>query len=245
MMITVKNWVLNRKNTKKHNPATALARIAAMMVILLLTLAACQSQPTYQGYSGPAKPAAEEARVYIPAKFNLLNVDGNSYTQPLMGNETVVKLLPGDHKIVIKYVDFWSVNADTDDRVASQPMLVAFNAKAGEKYRIQSQELKDIKAAKAFAKNPKVDIISVSSNSSVATDIKYQLEDKGLIAAFIDSLSPNDTPEPAVTEATAAEAAAAQPPSSKGEPALEMLKYWWQKADAQQQEDFMKWIVEK
>jgi hypothetical protein len=237
MMTKVKNRILMHKNADRDYPP--VARSVAMVVMFMLALAACQSQPTYQGYSGPAKPASEEARVFIPREFNLLNVDGNSYTQPLVGNGTIVKLLPGNHKIVIKYVDFWSIDADTDERIASQPMLVAFDAKTGEKYRIQAQEIKDVKAAKAFAKNPEVDIISMSSNASVATDIKYQMEDKGLIAAFIDSLTPDNTPKPADTQAATAE------PRSKGEPALEMLKYWWQKADAQQQEEFMKWIVEE
>lgn len=222
-----------------------------IVAIFLLGLSACKSQPTYQGYSGPAKSAAEEARVFIPREFNLVNVDGDSYIQPLVGNGTLIKLLPGEHKIVIKYVDFWSINADTDEKVASQPMLLVFNANAGEKYRIKSQELKDVTAAKAFAKNPQVDIISESSKTSVATDVKYQLEDKGLIAAFVDSMSSNDAPKPEAAAATAGTVAAAasatdstSEPRSKGEPALEMLKYWWQKADAQQQEEFMKWIVE-
>jgi uncharacterized protein YccT (UPF0319 family) len=203
---------------------------------MLIALTGCQSQPTYQAYSGPAKSAGEEARVLIPRAFNLLNVDGDSYTQPLVGNGTLVKLLPGSHKIVIKYVDFWAADPDTDEKITSQPMLLAFDANAGETYKVPAPELKDIKSARQYAENPKVDILN-SRNQSVATDIKYQLKDKGLIAAFVDSLSP-DKP------------AASPTPSSSSEdgkqtgPALEMLKYWWQKADAQQQEDFMKWVVE-
>jgi uncharacterized protein YccT (UPF0319 family) len=216
---------------------SALIRTTWLAVIMLIALTSCQSQPTYQAYPGSAKPAGEEARVLIPKAFNLLNVDGNSYTQPLLGNGTVVKLLPGSHKIVIKYVDFWAADPDNDEKITSQPMLLAFDAKAGETYNISAPELKDIKAARQYAINPKVDILN-SSNQSVATDIQYQIEDKGLIAAFVDSLS---SQEPA-----------ASPPSSSSNedakqtgPALEMLKYWWQKADAQQQEDFMKWVVEK
>ncbi|WP_455210812.1 DUF2057 family protein, partial [Kaarinaea lacus] len=200
--------------------------------------------PTYQAYSGPAKSAAEVASVFIPREFNLLNVNGESYTQPLVGNGIVAKFLPGSHKIVIKYVDFWDVSSDMTDRVASQPILLEFSAKAGENYRITSQELNDVKSAKSFAKNPEVDIIEEKNKTSVATDIKYQLEDKGLIAAFVDSLSSNGSSTDDTTTPTSIEPSNEQT-RSKGEPALEMLKYWWQKADAQQQEDFMKWVVEK
>jgi uncharacterized protein YccT (UPF0319 family) len=229
------NWTLNNQSLAIRNllPTT----IAWILVIFLLGLTACQSQPTFQAYPGPAKPAAEGASVFIPKEFNLLNVNGDSYNQPLMGNGTLVRLLPGSHKIVIKYLDFWTINADNVERVESQPMLLSFDAKAGETYRIVSQEFNDVETAKAFVNNPEVDIISDSTKTSVATDIKYHLEDKGLVAAFLDTLSSGDTPAPAP--------AADEAPRSTGEPALEMLKYWWQKADAQQQEDFMKWVVEK
>ena len=224
-----------RKRVARVNPAKY--PITWFMTLLFLGLAACQSNPTYQAFPGPAKPADQIASVFIPKAFNLLNVDGNSYTQPLMGNGTVVKLLPGSHKIVIKYVDFWEVTADNTERVTSQPILVAFDARAGENYYIPFTELKDVKAARAFVKDPHVDLVNKKTNTSVATDVKYQLEDKGLIAAFMDSLSPKDTPAPTVAEATDQETRA------KGEPALEMLKYWWQKANAQQQESFMKWVA--
>jgi hypothetical protein len=214
-----------------------LSPISWFALILTFFLAGCQSQPTFQGYPGPAKPANEEGRVFIAKAFNLLNVDGDSYNQPLLGNNTLVKLLPGSHKIVIKYVDYWSVGPDTDERVASQPILVAFTAKAGENYLISAPELIDAKAAMAYAKNPQVDIINKNTKTSVATDIQYQLKDKGLVAAFVDSLSPDPTP-----------ASAPESPNSdisdQAEPALDMLKYWWQKANTQQQDDFMQWTKE-
>lgn len=225
----------NRRSTITH-PACSYSRrgvITWLAAFLLLGLTACQSQPTYQAYSGPAKPAAEVTSVFIPKKFNLLNVDGNSYNQPLLGNGTMVNLLPGSHKIVIKYLDYWAVDADTDERVTSQPILLAFDAKAGETYHVQSRELNDIKTAIAFANNPEVKLINKRTKTPVAADIKYQLKDKGLIAAFLDSLP--------TTNAPAADSNHEMNPRST-EPALEMLKYWWQKANSQQQQDFMKWV---
>lgn len=214
-----------------------LARGTWMVMVFLLGLAACQSNPTYQAYPGPAKSAKEEARVLIPQEFNLLNVNGNSYNQPLIGHGTIVKLLPGSHKIVIKYLDFWDISSETSERVASQPFLLAFDAKAGENYRIEFRELKDVKAAKAFAKHPEVSLVNAATNSPIAAEVRYQLEDKGLIASFMDSLSATEKKQPAAESDT-------EENRVKGQTALEMLKYWWQKADAQQQEDFMKWIVE-
>jgi len=211
---------------------------AFLVGVLLLGLAACQSHPTYQAYPGPVKPADEVASVFIPREFNLLNVDGESYIQPLVGNGTFVKFLPGSHKIVIKYVDFWEPNVEITERVASQPMLLVFDVKAGGSYLIQSREIKDIKAAKEFASNPEVDIIDKQSQTTVATDIKYKMEDKGMIAAFLGSLSSNDSPDPSPENAATTE-------ENGQEPALEMLKYWWQKSDTEQQEDFMKWVAEK
>jgi len=241
MMTTIQKRIL----PSRHNDISGRAHfsLAIMLIIFLLTLSGCQSKPTYQAYPGTAKPAAEVTSVFIPREFNLINVDGDSYTQPLIGNGIVVKFLPGSHKIVIKYVDFWDITADTTERVASQPMLVEFNAKAGENYRIVSQQLKDANDAKAFARNPKVDIVHKKDNTSVATDIKYQLEDKGLIAAFVDSISSKDS-SPNEMPISKLEESIGEQPRSKGEPALEMLKYWWQKADAEQQEEFMKWVAE-
>jgi uncharacterized protein YccT (UPF0319 family) len=233
MMIKTGNRRMDNQGIYPANPG--LTHITWLITLVLFTLAGCQSQPTFQAYPGPAKPAADEARVFIAKAFNLLNVDGDSYSQPLVGNGTLVKLLPGSHKIVIKYVDFWAVDPDTDERVTSQPILLAFDAKAGENYIVRGPELKDFKAAKAYAENPQVDIINKRNENSVATDILYQVEDKGLIAAFVNSLSSNDTP-PSTPESSDSRN------RTQGEPALDMLKYWWQKADAQQQEDFMLWL---
>lgn len=213
----------------------------ALIQIVFFGLPACQSQPTYRAYPG-TKAEDEIATLLVPIEFNLVNVDGKSYNQPLLANGIRIKFPPGTHQIVIKYVDFWDINADDHAKVASQPMLLKFSVAAGQRYAVVFDEPQNIKEAKAFASNPNVNIINKTTGTDIGAQTTYQLEEKSFLANFMESLTGKDK-APAAPEQIADVSPPANPAANATEArALEMLKYWWQKADARQQQAFMQWL---
>ena len=246
--------VLNRFDTVVFNPLGQYFKsfqpgVFWLMVISLLGLIACQSKPMYQAYTGETKPDNDIATFIVPDEFELLYVDGKSYSQSFLIDGVIVKMLPGKHQIVVKYDRIWDIPPDSHEKVVSQPLRLSFTASAGNTYSIGFKELQELKEAKVFAKKPTVHVSDLTNKQIVPTEIKYQLSDESFLASFISNSTSNDNlnnknaQEPLSSEDLASDV---QPPQVKaGEKdtrALEMLKYWWQQADPQQQNDFMRWL---
>lgn len=209
------------KTTRKTLTAITLAG-------LMLGITACQGPGIHKAYSGAPRAANEIAIFTIPGEFNLLFIDGERYKSPFAQDGAVLQILPGEHQFVIEYQDFWEIAPDEHERIESQPFAVSFTAVAGNNFGIEHKKLKEIEDARAYAKDPKLNIKNLSTHKLAPTEIKYRLKDKTYLTNFVKSGFLSDKP-----------GAPGQPQQVD---VLERLKYWWQEAELGQQESFRQWL---
>ena len=209
------------KTTQKSLTAITLAG-------LMLGITACQGPGIHQAYSGAPRTANEIATFTIPEEFNLLYIDSERYKSSFIQDGAVLQILPGEHQFVIKYQDFWEISPDEHERIESQPFALSFTAVAGNNFGIEHKKLEEIEVARAYAKDPKLNVKNLSTNTLAPTEIKYRLKDKTYLSNFVKSGFSSDNP--------------ATPGQPQQVDVLERLKYWWQEAESQQQEIFRQWL---
>ena len=209
--------------------------------IALLLLTACKSMPAYQAYEGQPRTDNEVSTFSVPEKFNLLAVDGVKYSNSSIRSGAIFKVLPGVHELLIEYQDFWDLGGEEHEKVTSKPIAIRVTTQAGKQYTIDSKILEDVEHAQAFAKKPKITIIDNLSKQSVSAEIKYNR----YVGSFLSSLfGPSEAVPTQLTETDGANrAVTSSTPSAKDEgKALEMLKYWWETANKNQQDSFQQWL---
>jgi len=190
-----------------------------LLPIGFAVLAACQGQGIHRAYSGEPRPADQVAMLTIPAEFNLQYLDGDKYSS--LADGARLELLPGSHQLVIEYDVFWSTGSDSYERVVSQPVMLNFKVSSGKAYKLTFKTLKNVKESKLYATKPEVKIIDLASKEKIALEHKYKLADKAIMASFV-----------------------ADNPMAGGDARSKvpkMLEYWWQQADREQQQSFLKW----
>jgi uncharacterized protein YccT (UPF0319 family) len=159
-----------------------------LIVFVVITLSACGGMRVHQAYDGPPRPEAEVATLVIPEAFNILFIDRKKYGSALYSGNTNIAVLPGDHQFIIKYKDFWDLGSGSE-RIESDPISITMDVVAGHKYQVQFAKLATIDDARAFAKNPSIQIIDPSSHEEVAANIKYKLYS----SSFFDTMfKPSD-----------------------------------------------------
>jgi len=157
------------------------------------------------------------------------------YSRVILQNSSTVKLLPGSHQFIIEYQDFWENQSGETERVESKPFSVTFSADAGNQYNIDSAPLKNVKRAKIYAQKPTSTIVNTINKQPVPATFKYNLYGKDLFTTIFGTTDTEKMP------ATKPETTATTTPRKEGK-ALEMLKYWWETADDNQQADFRQWL---
>lgn len=243
----------------------------SLMSVFLLGLVACTSVPKHQAYPGDAKPASEVATFIVPKEFQLLYVDDESYRQSFLIEGVEVTMLPGAHDLVFEYMQIWDIDSESHERIKTQPFLIRFTAAAGKTYSLGFPEQNSIEDARAFASDPKVEVIDTANNKVLQAEVKYNLGEEGFLAKLFGS-SKSDTKstdssvnveqQSSATSTEAASAAAASAAAvavtavenkmkndadkasavDNDSQAMQMLKYWWQQADQKEQEKFLQWL---
>ncbi|WP_455203335.1 DUF2057 domain-containing protein [Kaarinaea lacus] len=239
----------------------------SVVSVFLLGLMACTSVPKHQAYPGEAKPASEVATFIVPKEFQLLYVDDESYRQSFVIEGVEVTMLPGAHTLVMEYMQIWDINSESHERIKTQPFLTKFTAAAGKTYSLGFPEQKSIEDARAFANDPKVEVIDTANNKALQAEVKYNLGEEGFLAKLFGSSksetksansSANVDQQSFATGAEAASAAAAvavtavedktkndadkTSATANDSQAMQMLKYWWQQADQKEQQKFLQWL---
>lgn len=208
--------IANRFEFNKWNVA------AVLILAVLPLLSACQGQGIYRTYRGEPLAADKVAVLVVPAKFNVLYIDDTKFQPPVLTNGAQLELLPGKHRLLVEYDEFWDLSNDEHERVTSQPVLVSFQLAPGGRYRLQARQLTDVNQARAFAGKPEVKLIDQVSGQSLSVVQNYKLMEQKYLSGFTA-----DNPAMGGTDANLMPA--------------KMLEYWWGRADAEQQQNFLDW----
>jgi uncharacterized protein YccT (UPF0319 family) len=191
----------------------------------------------------------QSATLAVPEVFDILYVDGNIYDPGLFSSKSQLKLKPGRHQLVIKYLEFLEINSEDFEKVQSDPFMISFTVEAGKNYHIPFKNFRTVSAADSFATKPTVYVMEKSTNKAIEVEHSYRVKDDAYLAGF-ESTSTNKTAtatattskkttgtSPPTAQATKTQAAVAT--TQKNNKALEMLHYWWQEADAEQKQIFL------
>jgi uncharacterized protein YccT (UPF0319 family) len=205
-----------------------------LMIVSIVFLSACQGSGPHQAYEGSAKMETEVATFILPGEYNLLSIDGTKFKQLALKDGAVVKLLPGSHQLIIEYYDFFDLGGGEFEKIGSKPIAITFTAEAGNQYSVNSVTFEEVEKAQAFAEKPSINITNTTNKQTVSAEIKYNLYGKGLFTTLFGK----SNSEPTTTQNETGNTYV----MNKEGKALEMLKYWWEAADENQQENFRQWL---
>lgn len=213
------------------------------------------------------------AELNIPLSMEFIAVNGQEVKSNFFSHKDELELEKGKHTVALVYKDLIEEPyGDGHQRVSSDPFLLHITIDADGEYKLRPQTpIRDLKQAKAFAKDPKVSV-----THSGGQQVQYSIEMTTIREeSIIDTLTKELTPEqkhkqeviaataPAgsagnaaaatATVATTAVVATAPGQSNSANQAQlqgdvklnpeAMLKYWWQQADEKTRKEFMNWAI--
>jgi uncharacterized protein YccT (UPF0319 family) len=110
--------------------------------------------------------------VTVPKYFEIISIDDEAYEQPASFDleadenslQNIIQLTPGNHKLVVKYSDSFSVPSNEQDEVEqelihSRPLIIVVDLENNYQYSIQADRPKSYQEAREFASNPTYNLV--------------------------------------------------------------------------------------
>ena len=173
-------------------------------------------------------------------------IDNKSMPISFVGQVKEYGVLPGEHTLIIKYVDFWDQDSDEGDIVKSDPVRVTFTAEPKQTYQIRHEAVPTFKQSKAFAERPSFVIKNLETDQIV--DARYEF---AIPRSFMEGLKfekSKDVPfvGDAAAASTANDSAKVDDAENLAAPsALEELQQLWGRATESEKTSFLQWITTK
>ena len=194
--------------------------------------------------------ALADTTVTVPRPYATYLVDGKSYK----ANDADITLSAGDHQLVIRFEGNYS-KRENIDMVTGEPLVVNFTSNGKEELTFDLPIIRESYMAKDFLKKQKIHLIDKNTKTIKKADIfelpkkeglqigrDYQEELLALGKAFQQpvinddgSISVNGTNQPVNMKDAVS--------SGKNLQSLEMLKYWYNRADPQTRKAFQHWVI--
>lgn len=193
-----------------------------LLAFALGAVAGCASQAPLKAYEGPVRAPAELALLSAPEQIEVLSIDGKEAPPRLFKGSLQAALLPGEHVLSLRYVEFFQLNADEHDIVRSKPAALRFTATAGSQYRLEIPKQPDHDAARKFAKSPQFRLVDEEGRVTESMPIKSYAE-ASLIDTLNKALEGQDEPARPVTN-------------------LDLLKDVWSRSTPEEKEAFRSWL---
>lgn len=193
------------------------------MLLGLVLLAGCVAADgpikTYDEKS--VKDTSKISILYLPPAVDIVEVDGEEYETPFIEqgfNE--VHLLPGQHILSVKYVQYWG-DVTSGNLVKSSPVIFNLNTKGNEKLYLKYDIPKDEWQAQRLAGRFKPWIENKDNKGTKVKGSQYysrdSSSDKGMTALGNKVVLKNPLTE---------------------------LKFWWEQASYDEKQIFKKWLEE-
>lgn len=214
-------------------------KLAVLSGIILL-LSACASDFGVQKlYRGPKVPDSDIAKIHVPGDIDVVRVDEKSIVTLFSGDPTEIQVLPGEHKIVLRYYQIWEVRNDLT-KIISDPVAKTLTVQAGRSYQVEHDSPKSVTSAESYARNFDFTIREIGSLASVQTGSSASKTPQNAAVAgavtTVVAASPNTS-----------DSAGSNPPNRSEKnaavrPPLDQLKYWWGQASDADRQNFRRWI---
>ena len=192
--------------------------------------------------------ALTSATLAIPQPYIVYLLDGKAVKNELLDDKQSLPLAKGKHQLVIRFEG--SFRDQGENRLISgEPVVYSLDIAGNESLALEFTYPRDYRAAEQYLKNQQLKLVDTKTGKEVKADYfvmpkkeglqigrNYQEELESMGKAFAQSAA-------SVPVATAAAAATATNGLTGQDQSLEMLKYWYLKADSKTRKDFQHWII--
>jgi len=135
-----------------------------------LTLSGCSSLTSKKAlYEGEVADAAT-IRSFDTVQVDY--IDNKPMAMSFVGQIKEYGVLPGQHTLIVRYADFWSLDSGDDEKVTSPPVKITFTAEPNQTYQIQHKSVPSFEQSKVFAGKPVLLVKNVVTGSVVAADFE-------------------------------------------------------------------------
>ncbi len=191
--------------------------------------------------------------IIFPENIIVVSVNGVEQSTTFFASETQLDFAAGSHVVVLKYQDLFEGD-DDHTKVKSKPFVVLFTLNElltrKEKITVVPPNLDDLKQAKAFAKRPKVKLLTESGDEIASVNqslITFNAQGKFVQLANNTKstiLSDNATANSQINHKDSLRRVSCSNNELRaGEVSnLERLKCLWQKANKVEQESFIDYV---
>ena len=192
---------------------------------------------------------ANAATLTVPEAFDVLSVNGVEQAAFSLAKEKRLALQVGRNVVVLEYDEiFDSQLNDSHESVRSQAYALIFEISDESELILHSPDVTDLASAKQYAKHPKFDVVNAQQKKIFLTTIPA----KDLTFATVVNAKTTGTenmpqqesgtlPKKVTPRMPFEEAPSARPQTAQPD-ALNMLRYWWEVASAQERNAFLQEI---
>ena len=194
--------------------------------------------------------ALASATLAIPQPYIVYLLDGKAVKNELLDDKQSLPLAKGKHQLVIRFEG--SFRDQGENRLISgEPVVYSLDIAGNESLALEFTYPRDYRAAEQYLKNQQLKLVDTKTGKEVKADYfvmpkkeglqigrNYQEELESMGKAFAQSAAS----VPVATTAAAATVTATNGLTGQ-DLSLEMLKYWYLKADSKTRKDFQHWII--
>ena len=204
-----------------------------LILLTLMTLAACARSPDIKLYEGADQPAEKLLLVDVPVELEIVvinerRVEGINKLFSL--DDRTLHLQPGEYRIIAYYKNLFELSGNNHEVVKSDPVMYRVSGAAGSRHRLSFDEPADVDEAREMAKN----FAGYSLNLATAEQRPTEASGMMLSQGFLTIQS---APEVASVSTVA-------PENDAGLSHIDLLKASWQSATAEERRAFLRWIAE-
>lgn len=222
-------------------------RIAALAGVLILIGACASELGVFQLYKGPRQPDSAIARIYVPGDIGVARVDERSVFTLLWGDEVELQVLPGAHKITLRYYRIFESREDLR-KIISDPVTKSLTVRAGRRYRVEHDSPETLESARTYAPNfdYRIREIGTSPGGQAGVIVAGEAVQKSRAVVVGETPAQLAVQPDTVGKAVSRAPDGAVSGQSQGDivalTPLEQLKYWWGQASDGDRQDFRRWI---
>ena len=187
---------------------------------------------------------ANAASLTVTDNLVLRDVDDKAVEHGFLSKKQTINLTQGEHALVIKYKDvFEDLDMGEDRLVKSDYFVVKLVVTTQQELFLSTSKIRDLAAAERFAKNPELILLDEDKKEMILeleTLSDYKLGQQ--VTKVVTTLA---TPAVVAQNNGTTSVEASQNFNSQvidKVDTLPMLKYWWQKANKNEKQDFLNFI---
>ena len=183
---------------------------------------------------------AAKSNLLITEEFKVISVNGAPFTDSRLKKMTSLKLSQGINKIAIEYqMVFRSNGGNNFETVKSDIFVISFHPQSIGQYRLQYLKQTNSRAAKNFIRNPLVNIID--SQGKKVESSQFFPESQSF-SSIHQITAKKIKPQQSIRLVSKAAIKKNNKPNSPQTDVEAMLLFWWQQANQQQRQSFLKKI---